>query len=1128
MFVQQSERERGSVMVLVVVATVLLAILGISYMQVVRAQRAHVPQTQGDIEAVKRAIIYQILRTLTDDVMDSEGRFLSQSSNIVDGVETGRDEPYDYPWTNHHVQHSVFTPLGNTFNNAHGGAFDDRWLADVAPIVDDPNTPGTHNSTARWRHITNLNGYWVLLPDPAGTETLPREVVARVGGSIDSRSNELYIDHHGSFGGLATQLSGYLPIGGDASGDGILDSRWTWAPLAQVNGVAYVMTVRIVDLSAKTNAAVALSMTDASGTFDVSPSGLHAPRWWFPSELDLSGSVWEVAQDIGSISTAGNFPTPGQAMEELRGLLAFRGLMATHRTPWGTTPFAPGHRGDFWLNGAALYNNPHASYGISGAPRLNIDDELALRWREGLKRDGYHANIELQMPGFLRDEPTSVESAWHHAMTNMGVVANQQTYYNYYRHEPRNQLTVLSGASIYAPRLPDLTTAPTHNNNALDNDPRRVVKRDINQMDMLELSREIRKVLERGNFVMPTGVASYLVQLGIDPDSPQAREFLANQLAVNVHDYGDENNVIRVFEPVTGGRRYYGMEALPFLAEVYVQRRYKAVTSEVTPPTSPITYNVTWEAEGNTGYAIEIRNPFRHPISLSNVYLFVDGLRVHTATDNPDSPDDLVAISGVTHLDVDEVLVLYRDSNDGAEDEDDVRDLIDNTGNVRIVDLETRGVTFNWPDASGTGAVNVELRAKETQPDGTEQPGEIFPWAYSAAEAEPMPQSFDAVTPVVEPDPANVISYRQHSFQGNGNRLNVLTVAPNEFERTSKEAIAHPNDASEVRNQTLDKLGEETKNGPADKVNRDANQLLIADRGTFAGGEVGPILHVGELLQIAALAPLEISPSNVVTVGDAWGSAGNIERFMLDPHSTEWIDPTASDTPGNANYDPNVRINHALFLLERLTTMSPLEDGEDNDGDGSTTNDEETFIPGVVNLNTATYETLVRVLPITNPTLRANVARRIVEFRDETTRDPRRAHRFNDVPRQSLGGIAYVTELWEELVPLFRDPPYVGADVSNIDGVRVDFTANPSDSTADGIRDDREEEMMVFNWLLQTCTTRSDRYVAYVLIHGYPAGDFRNNGDGPLESLRFYFVIDRSNLVDETSIARMLGLLEVQ
>lgn len=1128
MLLKQSKRERGSVMVLVVVATVLLAILGISYVQVVRAQRADLPRAVGDIAAVRDAIIYQILSAATRDVMDKDGVFFNQGSNIEDGIETGYDEPYDYPWTNPNVPgwRVVRTPLGNELQ-VYPGIFDDMWLSSTAPIAD--NT--ADNSTQRWEHITNLNGYWLILPDPInGTEPLPLEVPARVTGNGEFLGTNIYIDDV-SNRGLATRYnnsSAWLPYGVDATGNGILDSRWTWAPLPRVNGIAYVMAVRIVDLSAKANAAVALSMIDNAGNYD---PNLNAPRWWFPSELDLGGQVFDIADAVAGISSGGSFPNTTVAMNELRSLLVYRGLTNASITPWGASPFgSPGQRGHFWVHGASMYGNPSSPYGSIDALKLSVADELALRWREGLKRpDSDSSNIEQQMPGFLRNAPAQPELAWYQAMENMGINPAYRSYYNYHRYEPRNQFTVLSGASIYAPRLPNLAGG-VHNDQPIENDRRRVLKEDVNRLTMLELSMEIRKVIERGTFTMPLGVRTYLTRLGIDPDSAEGREFFANQMAVNIHDYGDEDNLIRVFEPVTGQRRYYGMEALPFIAEVYVQRRYQATATPVNPPTVPPTFTVRWDAVGDAGYAIEIRNPFRRPISLKNVYLYIGGSRVRTSTENPDAPDDLAVISGRNELGVDEVLVLYRDSNNGTEDDDEIDSLIVNAGNVIRVNLASRNVPFDWPT---TGPVDVELRAKETLPDGTSDPGAIFDWAYCAVEAEEMPETFDHPGPVVEPDPSGAFGYRQRSYHGNGRGLNVLTVAPGEFNVHSADPNPHPADPNQLRDETLDKLGDEDKNGPADRVNPETDQIIIADRGEFAGGSVGPIVHIGELLQIAVIGPLDIGGNQASTIADAWGNANGADRFMFDAgrnNSDDWVDPTAHDTDlSDPNYAPNLRINHALFLLERLTTMSPFDDNEDNDGDGRIDNDEETFIPGVINLNTVPYDTLVRVLPIPDQILRERVARRIVDYRDRTTRDPRQPWRDTDPSRKSLGGIAYVTELWEEIVPLLRDDaPYAGTDVSTIGGVRVDFTANPSNSTNDDIRGDREQEILLLNWLLQTCTTRSDRFVAYVLIHGYPVGDFRNGGEGPVESMRFFFVFDRSNLVDENSFAQELGRLEVK
>jgi hypothetical protein len=52
-------------------------------------------------------------------------------------------------------------------------------------------------------------------------------------------------------------------------------------------------------------------------------------------------------------------------------------------------------------------------------------------------------------------------------------------------------------------------------------------------------------------------------------------------------------------------------------------------------------------------------------------------------------------------------------------------------------------------------------------------------------------------------------------------------------------------------------------------------------------------------------------------------------------------------------------------------------------------------------------------------------------------------------------------------------------------------------------------------------TTRSDTYVAYILIHGYPAGDFSSNNGEPVESTRLMAIFDRSDVDGSGSADRV-------
>ena len=62
---------------------------------------------------------------------------------------------------------------------------------------------------------------------------------------------------------------------------------------------------------------------------------------------------------------------------------------------------------------------------------------------------------------------------------------------------------------------------------------------------------------------------------------------------------------------------------------------------------------------------------------------------------------------------------------------------------------------------------------------------------------------------------------------------------------------------------------------------------------------------------------------------------------------------------------------------------------------------------------------------------------------------------------------------------------------------------------------------MIARWLMQVCSTRSDIYTAYVIIEGYPSGNFNED---PVEAARFLAVFDRSRIVDQNDSVRVLGV----
>ena len=213
-------------------------------------------------------------------------------------------------------------------------------------------------------------------------------------------------------------------------------------------------------------------------------------------------------------------------------------------------------------------------------------------------------------------------------------------------------------------------------------------------------------------------------------------------------------------------------------------------------------------------------------------------------------------------------------------------------------------------------------------------------------------------------------------------------------------------------------------------------------------------------------------------------------------------------------------VPHAVLLVDRLTNMSPREDGVDNDGDGSTDEADEVFIPGSLNLNTAPEFLLDRVLPIGSSGIRQAYVDAIIAYRDT----PNATNRTSGNYRNGRKGLAYVSEVYNlGALAASNDygrnggSDYNGASFGNIQG---DFLANPTTGD-DAIVDDVEEKSLVARWLGQTCSTRSDVYCAYILVRGYTPGNLTT----PVTERRAAVLLDRSRVTSQGDGVRMLGVI---
>ena len=245
-----------------------------------------------------------------------------------------------------------------------------------------------------------------------------------------------------------------------------------------------------------------------------------------------------------------------------------------------------------------------------------------------------------------------------------------------------------------------------------------------------------------------------------------------------------------------------------------------------------------------------------------------------------------------------------------------------------------------------------------------------------------------------------------------------------------------------------------------------------------------------------------------------------------------------------------LNVPHSLMLLEQLTTYSPATDGIDSDnadgddnintGGGTRNNpdEQELLVPGRINLNTATRETLIRLLPYPDLTTRAAVADAII-----TRRESLNQFAHHGIGANSIPGIAYTSSLYEHLERLGSGGAGITAFASNPardntnntyrNGVRIDWTdeeattggfALPSGLT-DGVIDDREEEIMLGKWLAEVADNRSDVFAAYIVVQGYPADDFTV---GAIESARLIVIFSRANVQGAGDQAVEIGRFRFQ
>ena len=1099
---RDTRRERGSIVLLVVAVIALMAIMGASFMQATRMQRLGTTTYEGDIDKALESVLNRIEAELVADLRDEDGRFFNQGDDAASNG-TGYDEPYDFPWTNttsgQHRDVSLF--LTGTSSSADGGRFDDPWLASSQPDL----VGGV------WPQITSLTGAYVAYDDSGGSGLHVTELdrstgagwvqLAALNGDGEDWNDNVNValtDGRSFTGSTDPNLV-------DADGDGMGDSRWEFAPLPQVGNVRYVAAVRIVDLGSMLNAESAMSARGDAGYFD---AFVDAPGFGTPSELDFHGFMRRVE------GTAAGSAMSTTWLNDLKEMLGYKldlgGPAAT-----GMASFA--QRQSYWLDAARRYGSlktgaANVDTAIADYGDYNHEDEFDLRRRNGLPDGAIDHSLETHLDAFLDASSTAA------ALTS---TADAQTHYD----RPQVDVTVSSGAGVFMPYMAADGTALRH-------------KLDVNAATDDELRTWIAETMASATS-FPAGFTT----VGA----------FADQYAACFRDYADADNVLTEYNG------FFGMERLPAITEVYAQRRYEATETangDFDTDGDQVDYEMRWDAVGETGFLVELRNPWKRSIPLDGVGLVVDGNAMGGDIDG-DGDVDVIDLGAPAELEPDGVLIVHKPSNANADAGNDT--IADGAGGVVT---EEAGYTYHyalatgetWPDAAnhtltnpgGTseegefdtatvaGSTTVELRAL-TSAGGTK--------SYQKVDAVTLPVSYEQRKMDLAGSPTGTEGYAAGATAGNSDGINMLLATEAEWQAVRRRldfpdfSVLAGVDDRDVASNELGQASKAVGATPATPIPTGSEQVLIADDrdGDFlddtdgdgiddlagsdgnTGDEVDdPIEHLGELAMISLLAPTGsgATPADA-TLAEVWADTGT-PNALADYRPDIGLNGPSPELVEDATGHPNDAIPFFAMLLERLTVLSPLADGVNNDGDDETDEGDETFVPGLLNINTASQRVLESAIPVADPALRTTLATDILTAR-------------------AGDGVAHLSEL----AALFEALMVDGGDTNTLndgnDDIEVDFLADPAtgaapnagsgpNSGADGVPDDTEERARVLSWLYQNASTRSDVYVAYVLIHGYPAGSPES---GAVESKRVIALFNRSTAASEdAAVLRAVHVLD--
>ncbi|MBI1336168.1 MAG: hypothetical protein GC164_04300 [Phycisphaera sp.] len=1130
-------RRKGSVLILVVVIIVMLVLLGISWMGMARMDRkATALVTPNYIDSVVAAIINQIAGVLADDVRDpTTGYMFQQSKNI---------ETFDMPWTDSTASWttapSAVLSGGITGPSADGNKNDDIWLASTAPT-----------SAGVWPHITNLNGVFLRLP--TGGNKTPTEAMVN---NTDSNERWRRDTDAGITGGgiydMDNNTASYTYVGTDADGDGIRDSKWTWAPITRIGNAMFVMAVRVIDLSGRVNPYVS--------TYRSTTTQADSPRWWYPADLDIKSALG----GAGDVDTWGNT------------LYAGMGGQAAWREA-------------FWFDNAGPY------FGLPGgdttAPLVNQGQAAGTDARDGmellngfgLNNTGYTANIENLSDGMqstLRGNATEAD----YTAVGAGTVTN--FFYN----NARARVTRYNGTG--QAQLDQTGKAYASNIRADDlisNDPATALAA---RTALVNLLQQTDMPFSASNAVTPFGNPSSL-----SSTQEQAEQFVA--CLVDFFDKPDTTDptLPQADSTITKVGSRYGMEALPFLTECYMQGRYILQAKNGTSPNFTYTFRI--DPGTPIGYAIEMTNPWSSPVRN------LEHVRMRFIMTYPDNSTKTVYLPSLQQTPQANDTLYQMVNGDGKgksmapntgmvfyKNQPGAGNMIGSTAPNNQVEPIANMTGKNWrvmgdafampmPTAPSTEYnLAIELQVKV---DPTSN-GNVDEWiTYSR-----MQRKSD--------DSDNPISYRTLNlpFEMLSGSTNV-DVPPASIPSPSWERYAQRVayvQSSTTTDLTLNVIGAVSRSGPT--VNdyasngKDgtgtASSSPIAAPTTTTGDNISLTTNVGKVGRYFKTGGAATNISYWTTTIDSDINTKTYRfddvglRYPTDLMRVMWVGPTptqtyaevfrlaaaqtpASDIAGLADA-LRARMMHPRYndtstnpgnrwipstqqLMDRITTVPLLNANQ--------------AVLGKMNLNAVldmddNRALLKACLPLVSTSVvnKDNLVNNLLNMRQATGITNRRRTGLKgyasigellQVSRKSTSnslGLTDGTDAWaQDGVYTVQDPVGTGQQVAFDGGGKairpvsgnyfyIDSDGNgaqgSNEPTFRATPSDREEEVRLAGYLMNLFSVRSDYFAAYVVVQGFDANDFTAPYGG---SARFMVIYDRSNVTSSVDAARVVAVRRI-